>query len=138
MRQLGVFVILSVTLCGARAQADAGPGEVAVLTYLRLKPGTAARFQAALDKIVKPSIAEPGNVAWYVQRSADDPASIVFYTRWKDETALQTHLHSPPLVAYIAETAPMLEAGYPKLVRYHPIDQARDLPDPGDDCNECP
>jgi len=43
-----------------------------------------------------------------------------------NQQALDSHLKSPPLTEYIANTAGMLAPGYPKLVRYHPIDMAID------------
>jgi quinol monooxygenase YgiN len=136
------FLLISMTLLGG-ITAYAGPGhdEIALLTYLRLKPGTEAKFMTAFNKIVKPTLAEPGNIAWYVQQSVGDPASIVFYTRWKNEEALQTHLKSRPLVDYISETAHYLEPGYPQFVRFHPIDQLRyDHSDEPGDCDhgQCP
>lgn len=126
-------------LGGLTTYASQGQNELAVLTYLKLKPGSEAKFMTALNKIVKPSIAEPGNIAWYVQQSVSDPTNIVFYTRWRNEEALQTHLKSQPLVDYISETAPLLEPGYPRLVRFHPIDQIRYENSGGpDNCDLCP
>src|SRR4051794_27873825 len=109
MKLCRVCAVVVLLLTGFGAAADSGDTEVAVLTYLKLRSGTEARFKDALNKIVKPSLAEPGNLAWYVQESAADPTDIVFYTRWKSEDALQAHLRSKPVANYIAETASMLE-----------------------------
>ena len=115
--------ILFVLLLSSSALAAPPPqGEVALLTYLKLKPGTEPAFMTELKKIVDPSRAEPGNIAWFVQQANDDPTNVVFYTRWRNEEALRIHLASPPLVDYIAKTAPFLEPGYPQLVRFHPLD----------------
>ena len=98
--------------------------EIALLTYLKLKPGTEDQFMNEFKKIVQPSLSEPGNIAWFVQQSDEDPTNIVFYTRWINEDALHFHLKSQPLADYIAKTSTLLEPGYPQLVRFHPIDQA--------------
>jgi quinol monooxygenase YgiN len=142
MKLIPMLLVPMMIVAAAPAFADSDhDDEIAVLTYLKLKPGTQATFKAALERIVKPTLAEPGNIAWYVQESVSDPTSIVFYTRWKSELALQLHLKSKPLVDYIAETAPLLELGYPQIVRFHPIDQLRheNLFPPGcEDCSCCP
>ncbi len=118
-----IIALLSL-LSGLQTHAASNDQEeIAVLTYLQIKPGTEAEFMAALNTIVKPSLSEPGNVAWYVQQSVNDPLNIVFYTRWKSEAALQLHLNSKPVADYIKATAPLLQPGYPQLVRFHPIDQ---------------
>ena len=101
--------------------------QIGLLTYLKLKPGTEDSFKKEFAKIIAPSRSEPGNIAWYVQQSQDDPTEIVFYTRWVNQQALDSHLKSPPLAEYIANTAGMLASGYPKLVRYRPIDTAIDV-----------
>ncbi len=141
MNLLQMSLLLFSFLIVPAASADIQNDEISLITYLKIKPGTETSFKAALNKIIKPSLAEPGNIAWFVQESVKDPTMIVFFTRWKNEGALQTHLKSKPLVEYIAETAPFLELGYPQLVRFNPIDQARkEVPSGGynpDNCDQC-
>jgi len=138
MKLFGIFLISTCLLLAEfAASADTGDSEVAVLTYLKLRPGTEVKFMASLNKIVKPSLAEPGNIAWYVQKSVTDPTNIVFYTRWRSEDALQSHLKSKPVADYIAETAALLAPGYPQLLRFHPIDQIRSESQWPPNCNNC-
>ena len=98
--------------------------EIALLTYLKLKPGSEEQFLNRFEKIIQPSLSEPGNIAWFVQQADEDPTNIVFYTRWINEDALHQHLKSAPLADYISKTAALLEPGYPQLIRFHPIDLA--------------
>jgi len=94
----------------------------AMLTLLKVKPNEVENFKKEVTKIVKASHSETDNIAWYVQQSQNDATDFVFYTRWKNATALDTHLNSPPLKKYLEKTAPMLEPGHLQLVRYWPVD----------------
>jgi quinol monooxygenase YgiN len=118
---LGI-VSISQSSAKSRKPADAKPqGSLALLSYIKVKPGYEERFRKEIAAIIEPSRAEPGNVAWFVQESNDDPTQFVFYTRWVDEDALTQHLQSPPLVSYLKRTAPFL-AEPAKLVRFTPVD----------------
>lgn len=137
MRVVGLTVMLATTAYGSNLnrgtlELDKAPldtkhenGSIAILTYLHLKPGTEDQFMAELVKIVKPSKAEPGNIAWYVQQAEQDPTQIVFYTRWINQEALDKHLQSPPVAEYIRKTAAFL-AEPARLVRFHPLDSSED------------
>ncbi len=94
---------------------------LALLSYIKVKPGYEAQFRKEIETIIEPSRSEPGNIAWFVQESKDEPQVFVFYTRWVDEAALTAHLQSPPLAAYLKRTAPFL-AEPAKLVRFTPVD----------------
>lgn len=96
---------------------------LAYLTHLKLKPGTQEKFLQEVKKIVEFSRSEPGNIAWYVQQSVEDPTEIVFYTRWVNQAAIEWHLSAPPLKNYIERSAELL-AQPAKLVKYRPLDLA--------------
>jgi quinol monooxygenase YgiN len=142
-------VLLLSVLVGSLTSfaADTGEKPIGLLTYLHLKPGTEEGFKAEVAKIVRVSRAEPGNIAWYVQQSVEDPTQVVFYTRWANEAALDWHLKSQPIVDYIRKTAPML-AEPVRLVRFDPLDLSAGSEDGGgydnggangdDVCTLCP
>ena len=94
----------------------------AMLTILKVKPGTEDAFKKEVAHIVEPTLAEPDNIAWYVQQSETDSTEFLFYTRWPNNDALKKHLESPELKKYLENTNGMLEPGHLQLVRYLPID----------------
>ncbi len=94
---------------------------LAYLTHLKLKPGTQDAFLKEVKKIVAFSRSEPGNIAWFVQQSIDDPTEVVFYTRWVNQAAIEWHLSAPPLAKYIQNTSVLL-AEPAKLTKYRPLD----------------
>jgi quinol monooxygenase YgiN len=100
---------------------EATQESLALLSYLKVKPGFEDRFRKEISTIVEASRSEPGNIAWFVQEQKDDPTQFVFYTRWVDDAALTHHLQSPPLASYLKRTAPFL-AEPAKLVRFTPVD----------------
>ncbi len=107
-------------------------GTLGLLSFIKVKPGAEKQFIEEVAKIVEPSRSEPGNVAWYVQQSKEDPTEFVFYTRWADKKALTDHLTSAPLIDYLARTKPLLEEekGDKKpvrLVEFAPIDNIPSL-----------
>ncbi len=106
----------------ASAQVPLDPRQpFSVLTVLRLKPGTHQKFYQEVRKIVAFSRAEPGNLAWYVQQSVEDPSEIVFFTRWVDQAALDWHLNAGPVARYIERSNALL-ARPVRLLKYRPLD----------------
>ena len=103
------------------APVKAAQNSLALLSYLKIKSGYEDRFRKEISTIIEASRSEPGNIAWFVQESKEDPDQFVFYTRWVDEEALTQHLQSPPLASYLKRTAPFL-AEPAKLVRFTPVD----------------
>lgn len=133
-----VTLLIAIAIAHASAFArDIGEEQIGLLTYLHLKPGTEAAFKKELAKIVAPSRAESGNIAWYVQQAEEDPSRIVFYTRWVDQASLDWHLQSPIIVEYIQKTAGFL-AEPVQLVRFKPLDVMPKPADDDDNCSLCP
>lgn len=94
----------------------------AMLTILKVKPGKEEAFKKEIAAIVAPTLSEPENIAWYVQQSQQDSTDFLFYTRWKNNSGLNTHLTSEPLQKYLKNTSDMLVPGHLRLVKYWPID----------------
>ncbi len=123
-RLLIVSWLVAITLIPL---ASAGPlpadpaSPLAVLTYVKVKPGMEEAFKKAVAPIILPSRTEPGNIAEFVQQSIDDSTEFVFYTRWVNEKALKDHLATPVVKEYI-EKADSLTSAKARLVHYRPVD----------------
>lgn len=124
MKKLVLFLALAAS--GVRAHDPKPETErtVAYLTRLKLKPGTETAFLKEVRTIIDFSRAEPGNIAWFVQQSVDDPTEIVFYTRWVDQAAIEWHLNADPVKRYIERSNALL-AEPARLTRYRPLDIER-------------
>ena len=115
------FCTLQMALANSALSKKATNESFTVLTYITVKPGFEEKFRKEVATIVEPSRAEAGNLAWFVQESKDDPRQFVFFTRWVNEAALDSHLKSAPLADYLKRTAPFL-AEPARLVRFKPVD----------------
>lgn len=57
---------------------------------------------------------EPGNLAYRVHRTADDPNGFVIYEEWSDPAALDNRADAPGLAAFMEKAGPLI-AGEPQV-----------------------
>jgi quinol monooxygenase YgiN len=69
--------------------------EFAVVVRYKTRPGEADRVADALENMLEPSRAEPGNLDYQVLRDTDDPSVFVLVERYTDEAAFEAHRSSP-------------------------------------------
>jgi quinol monooxygenase YgiN len=62
-----------------------------VIAYWTAKDGEEEPVAAALARMVEPSRAEPGNLAYQVHRDPADPRRFVVYELYADEAAYLAH-----------------------------------------------
>ena len=87
---------------------DNNPELLTVIACMRAKPGKEAELRTALESLVEPSKADPGNVNYDLHQGVDDPAVFTFYENWRSKADLDQHLQSPHMRAGLA--------GLPELV----------------------
>ena len=63
----------------------------AVIAYWTAKDGEEEQVAAALARMVAPSRAEPGNLAYQIHRDPGDPRRFVLYELYTDEAAYRAH-----------------------------------------------
>ena len=76
---------------------------------IKIKDGTAAKFEAAFAKARAATRKEKGNKAYSLTRSTKVPNEYVVYERWENFAALQTHLKAPHFAALLAEVGDMVD-----------------------------
>jgi quinol monooxygenase YgiN len=65
--------------------------EVVIIAQYTVRQGEEERVAKALEAMVEPSRAEPGNVDYHVLRDPKRPAAFVLYERYADEAAFLAH-----------------------------------------------
>lgn len=74
------------------------------------KPGSEEAVRAAIEALVSPSRAEPGNLAYRPSRDLDDPRVFFIYEEYADREAYEAHGASEHFQRFAVEGAiPLLE-----------------------------
>jgi quinol monooxygenase YgiN len=81
---------------------------------VKVKEGQAAKFEAAMAKVVKATRQEKGCIAYDLSRDAKDELRYVVYERWRNYDALVSHMDTPYLRELLAQ-APDLFEGPPDV-----------------------
>jgi quinol monooxygenase YgiN len=85
-----------------------------ILMTVKIKDGTADKFEAAFAKARTATRKEKGNNAYSLIRSTKTPNEYVLYERWENFPALQSQFKTPHFTALMADVHEMLE-GHPDL-----------------------
>lgn len=80
-----------------------------MVVSLKIKEGTAAKFEAAFAKGRAGTRKEKGNLIYEMSRSTKNPTEYIVYERWTNFAALQAHLKAPHLTAMLAQVGDMLD-----------------------------
>lgn len=85
-------------------------GPVSYFVRMRARPGQADRvLELLLTNPKRIESGEPGNLAFGVHRSRDDPNEFWLYETWKDEAAVDAHESGDAFKAYKEELRPLVE-----------------------------
>jgi len=127
-----LLVMALFLVAPAPAQEKANPIEAEVKASLKyptkpfvmfvrvkIKDGTAAKFEAAFAKARTETRKEKGNKSYRLIRSAKMPSEYVVYERWDNFAALQAHMKTPHLAALLAEVGAMFD-GPPEVKVFIP------------------
>jgi quinol monooxygenase YgiN len=107
----------------------------AVTYFVRMvaKEGEADRvLDLLLSNPTRIEAGEPGNLAFGVHRSTDNPNEFWLYETWEDEAAVEAHESGDPFVRYKDELRPLIDPDSVIFGNTVPIKVlGYDLPDPG-------
>ena len=133
IRSTLLLVVVFLLVAPAPAQDKENPIEAEVkanlknlsksftmLVRIKIKDGTAAKFEAAFAKARTATRKEKGNKAYSLNRSTKIPSEYVLYERWENFAALQAHMKAPHISALLAEISDMLD-GAPEVKVFIPI-----------------
>ncbi len=74
------------------------------------RPGEEQAVRAAVEALVEPSRAEPGNLAYEPHSDPSDPRVFLLYERYVDEAAYRAHGESEHFRHAAEHALPLLEA----------------------------
>ena len=81
---------------------------VTVIARIHAKPGMEDETRKVLQGLLAPTRAEAGCINYDMHSSTDDPAQFVFYENWTSKEALDQHLATPHLKAFMAKQSQLL------------------------------
>lgn len=81
---------------------------VTVVARIHAKPGMEAQTREALEALLAPTRAEVGCINYDMHTSIDDPAQFMFHENWTSKEALDQHLATPHLQAFMAKESQLL------------------------------
>jgi quinol monooxygenase YgiN len=84
--------------------------QVTVLAQFITGPSRADAVRDGLLRLVGPTREEPGNVSYDVHQLKTNPAAFYVLSRWRDDSALETHLSSDHMRSCMEQIAPDLVA----------------------------
>lgn len=68
---------------------------VRVLAFFRAKPGKGSELEQILQALVAPTRSEPGNIAYILHRSTENPDELVFDEIFSSMEAFKDHAQKP-------------------------------------------
>jgi len=83
-------------------------GKVTVLARIKAKSGMEEKVRLEAVSLVAPTRSEPGCIDYVLHRSADDKSAFMFYENWESKEALDRHLQTPRLKAFVEKAGQML------------------------------
>lgn len=89
--------------------------DLIVVATLTAKPGHEAALQAALEKMVPPSLAEAGCSRYELHLDIEQAGRIVMIETWRDQQALTEHEATPHFQTLLQEIAGKAEVQVLKL-----------------------
>ena len=81
---------------------------ITILAQIQAKSGLGSALETHLRQVVAPSRAEADCVFYTLHRVEGNSDTFVFYEKWADKAALDTHIASPHYQTYRKEAEPLL------------------------------
>lgn len=104
MKRLIAALLTFFVLTGP-AQAH---GPMVVLALIEAAPDQEPALQAALEALVEPSQAEPGNIVYELHANLDNPTLFMFYEIWEDELDYYAHQKTSHYLAFQEQVPDLL------------------------------
>ena len=83
-----------------------------VVAHLRAQEGKGAELGEALEGLIEPSRAEPGNISYELLASLDDDRDFTFVEEYQDGDALDAHFATPHIEAALGRLPDLLDGEF--------------------------
>lgn len=81
---------------------------VTLNVHLQAALGQEAALAESLMALLSPTRAERGCINYDLHRNLQDPSKFMFYENWATQEALDQHIATPHIQAFLAKTATLL------------------------------
>lgn len=82
--------------------------KIMVLAKVKAKEGMVKEVKQELMSLVATTRSEPGCIDYNLHQSTDDESLFMFYENWTSKQALDEHIQTPHLQAFIAKADKLL------------------------------
>lgn len=93
---------------------------IRLLAFLEAKKWKESELERILLDLIPPTLREPGNIAYVLHKSVENPQVFMFDELWVDEIAIEEHFKQPHMLNLIEKLNPLLERPL-ELKRYYEI-----------------
>jgi quinol monooxygenase YgiN len=93
---------------------------IRLLAFLEAKKWKESELERMLLDLIPPTLQEPGNIAYVLHKSVENPQVFMFDELWVDEIAIEEHFNQPHMLNLIEKLNPLLERPL-ELKRYYEI-----------------
>lgn len=93
---------------------------IRLLAFLEAKKWKELELERILLDLIPPTLQEPGNIAYVLHKSVENPQFFMFDELWVDKIAIEEHFKEPHMLNLIEKLNPLLERPL-ELKRYYEI-----------------
>ena len=79
-----------------------------IVAKIIAKPGNETQVEAALRRLIEPTLAEEGCLQYDLHRCLEDPLTFLFYENWQSKAAWQAHMETAHLQQMVREVEELL------------------------------
>jgi quinol monooxygenase YgiN len=102
--------------------AEKTSGFVTVLFECTAKPGKEEELRSVIAGLVTPTRSEPGCISYEFHTVENKPGTFIAYEQWISQEALDAHVKTAPLQAFIQRSSELLQAPFESGLRLlHPL-----------------
>jgi quinol monooxygenase YgiN len=96
-------------LAAVKAKVKSPDLPFTLIVTAKLKPGSAAKFEALFEASRTNTRKEPGNVTYQLSRDTDDATKYLVYERWKSVAAMEAHMKAEYVTKLLSALPEMLD-----------------------------
>lgn len=85
------------------------PEQITLIAKVKAKQGMEDTLKKELVSLLEPTGKETGCITYNLHQSAEDKSVFMFYENWTSQQALDEHLQTPHLKAFLAKADALLD-----------------------------
>ncbi len=85
------------------------PEQITLIAKVKAKPGLEETLKNELVSLLEPTGKEVGCITYNLHQNSEDKSVFMFYENWTSQQALDEHLQTPHLKAFLARAESLLD-----------------------------